>query len=172
MWNVAFEGDTARLRDLKGMHYLARLFAEPGREIHVLDMVGSYPELPESSLGDAGALLDARAKEMYRRRLAEIDEDLETARGDNDPARVAQAEREREFLVRELSRAVGLGGRDRMAGVASERARAAATRALRQAVARLREHHSALAEHLDRTIKTGTFFSYRPDPRAPVDWQL
>jgi tetratricopeptide (TPR) repeat protein len=172
-WVVTFEGETVRLRDLKGMQYLARLFAEPGREIHVLDLVGKHdPELPPSSLGSAGALLDARAKDMYRRRLVEIDEDLDAARANNDAGRRAQAEREREFLVRELSRAVGLGGRDRMAGSASERARAAATRALRQAIARLREHHTGLAQHLDRTIRTGTFFSYQPDPRAPVDWQL
>lgn len=173
LWVVTFEGETARLRDLKGMHYLARMFAEPGREIHVLDLIGNPdPELPPSSLGHAGALLDARAKEMYRRRLAEIDEDLEAAQRDNDLGRAAQAERERDFLVRELSRAVGLGGRDRMAGSASERARAAATRALRLAIARLRADHTALAEHLDRTIRTGTFFVYEPDPRAPIDWQL
>jgi hypothetical protein len=30
--------------------------------------------------GDAGQLLDPRAKEAYRRRLAEIDEDIEEAR--------------------------------------------------------------------------------------------
>jgi tetratricopeptide (TPR) repeat protein len=173
VWVVAFDGETASLRDLKGMQYLARLFAEPGREIHVLDLVGNRdPELPPSSLGAAGAMLDARAKAMYRRRLAEIDEDLEAARGRTDLGCVAQAQRERDFLVRELARAVGLGGRDRMAGAASERARAAATRALRQAIARLRQHHTALAEHLDRTIRTGTFFVYQPDPRAPIAWQL
>ena len=27
------------LRDLKGLHYLARLLAHPGREFHVLDLV-------------------------------------------------------------------------------------------------------------------------------------
>jgi tetratricopeptide (TPR) repeat protein len=173
IWITTFEGETARMRDLKGMQYLARLFAEPGREIHVLDLVGNAdPELPPSSLGDAGTLLDARAKEMYRRRLSEIDEDIETARRNNDAGSVTQAERERDFLMRELSRAVGLGGRDRMAGSASERARCAATRAVRQAIARMREHHTALAEHLDRTVRTGTFFLYQPDPRAPVDWQL
>ena len=29
------------LRDLKGLHYLARLLAHPGREFHVLDLVSS-----------------------------------------------------------------------------------------------------------------------------------
>ena len=38
---MIFDGHTVRLRDLKGMHYLARLLADPGREFHVLDLVSS-----------------------------------------------------------------------------------------------------------------------------------
>ena len=29
------------VRDLKGLHYLARLLADPGREFHVLDLVAT-----------------------------------------------------------------------------------------------------------------------------------
>ena len=36
-----FEGRTVRVRDLKGMRYLARLLAHPGREFHVLDLVAA-----------------------------------------------------------------------------------------------------------------------------------
>jgi hypothetical protein len=46
------------------------------------------------------------------------------------------------------------------------------TRAIRSALARIREHSTILGEHLDRTVHTGTFCSYMPDPRAPVDWRL
>ncbi len=89
-----------------------------------------------------------------------------------DSERAAQADAERDFLVRELARAVGLGGRDRRAGSASERARASVTRAVRQAMARIREHNAPLGEHLDRAIRTGTYCAYLPDPRATVNWQL
>src|ERR687895_313731 len=40
-WSVLFEGRTVRVRDLKGMRYLARLLASPGREFHVLDLVAA-----------------------------------------------------------------------------------------------------------------------------------
>ena len=171
-WCVAFDGHTVRVRDLKGVRYLARLLASPGRELHVLDLVAEegQPGAHPMALGDAGELLDARAKDAYRRRLAEIDEDIQQADVVGDAERAAQAETEREFLVRELARAVGLGGRDRRAGVASERARAGVTRAIRQAIARLAKHHSGLAEHLQRTVRTGTYCAYMPDPRAPADW--
>jgi tetratricopeptide (TPR) repeat protein len=137
-WSVVFEGRTVRVRDLKGIRYLARLLAEPGRELHVLDLVAAETGGPSATaLGDAGEILDGRAKDAYRRRLAEIEEDIEQARTLGDSEREAQADAERDFLVRELARAVGLGGRDRRASSASERARAAVTRAVRQAIARI-----------------------------------
>ena len=182
-WSVAFEGHTVRLRDLKGLRYLARLLAAPGREFHVLDLVavesgrsgaaGRRAErgLAFSSGPDAGMLLDAQAKEAYRRRLAEIEEDLAEARATGDDERAAQADAERDFLVRELSRAVGLGGRDRRVGSASERARASVTRAVRQAMARIRAHLPPLGAHLDRAVRTGTYCAYLPDPRVPAGWE-
>jgi tetratricopeptide (TPR) repeat protein len=181
-WLLAFAGRSVRLRDLKGLHYLARLLAEPGREFHALELVGLARERPNSTGGvrghelgvstggDSGPLLDARAKEAYRRRLTEIDEDIAEATSMADLGRIAQAQAEREFLVRELSRAVGLGGRDRRAGSAAERARVSVTRAVRQAMARIRAHHVPLADHLECVVRTGAYCAYRPDPRVPVTW--
>jgi hypothetical protein len=126
----------------------------------------------QPTLGDAGEVLDARAKDAYRRRLIEIDDDIEQARADGDNERAAQADAERDFLLRELSRAVGLGGRDRRAASSSERARVAVTRAVRQAMSRIAEHDPQLGEHLDRTVRTGAYCAYFPDPRAPAGWEF
>jgi tetratricopeptide (TPR) repeat protein len=183
-WTVAFDEHTVRVRDLKGMRYLARLLAEPGREFHVLDLVsterghtaagGRPPEagLSYPGFGDAGPLLDAPAKEAYRRRLAEIEDDIGEALATGDDERAAQANVERDLLIGELSRAVGLGGRDRRAADASERARASVTRAVRQAIARIRQHHPALGTHLDRAISTGTYCAYLPDSPGTMEWKI
>ena len=183
-WTVIFDESTVRVRDLKGMHYLARLLADPGQEYHVLDLVAAETSsvaqadssragrVPRSALGDAGEMLDAQAKDAYRRRLAEIDDDIEQAQAIGDGERAAQADAERDFLLRELSRAVGLSGRDRRAASASERARAGVTRAVRQAITRIAEHHPQVGEHLSRTIRTGTYCAYMPDPRAPAEWSI
>lgn len=74
----------------------------------------------------------------------------------NEEQRAVQAEAERDWMVRELTRAVGLGGCDRRVGSASGRARASVTRAVRQPMVRIRERHPELGEHLDRAIRTGT----------------
>ncbi len=183
-WSVVFHGQAVHLRDLKGLRYLAHLLTHPGRDFHVLDLVAcergsavdiggrAEPGLAISSGLDAGVLLDAQAKKAYRARLAEIDEDIEEAVAMGDHGRAAQAQGERDFLVRELARAVGLGGRDRYAGSISERARASVTRAVRQAMARIDEHHPALSEHLERTVRTGTYCAYLPDPQARAAWKL
>ena len=168
-WSVGFEGRTVHVRDLKGMRYLAQLLFHPGREFHVLDMVAAQTG-QQTALGDAGEILDERAKTAYRRRLAEIEEDIQQARALEDTRREAQAEAERDFLVRELASAVGLGGRDRRAASDSERARSGVTRAVRQAIARIGEHHPQLGEHLTRSIRTGTHCAYVPDPGAPATW--
>jgi hypothetical protein len=84
----------------------------------------------------------------------------------------AKDEDEIETLGRELSRAVGLGGRDRRAASASERARINVTRAIKIALERIAEHNPALATLLTSSIRTGTFCSYAPDSRLPASWQL
>jgi tetratricopeptide (TPR) repeat protein len=167
-WLLVFEGRTERVRDLKGIRYLAQLLAHPGREFHVLDLVAAETG-QQMPLGDAGEMLDERAKSAYRRRLAEIEEDIEQARALADAERETQADTERDFLVRELARAVGLGGRDRRASSDSERARSGVTRAVRHGIARIGEHHPRLAEHLDHAVRTGTYCAYAPDA-ASIRW--
>jgi tetratricopeptide (TPR) repeat protein len=183
-WSLVFDGHTTRMRDLKGLRYLALLLADPGREFHVLDLVtvergwsgdehqGAEPGLTFSTGLDAGMVLDAQAKEAYRRRLAEINDDIDEAEMLGDTERASQADAEREFLIRELARAVGLGGRDRRVGSASERARASVTRVMRKAMGRISEYDPALGAHLNQAIRTGTWCAYLPDTRVPVSWKL
>ncbi|MGY1708406.1 transcriptional regulator [Geodermatophilus sp. SYSU D00758] len=168
---VTFAGRTVLLQDLKGMRYLARLLAAPDRELHVLDLVATEGG-GVADTGDLGPVLDAQARAAYRRRLAEIDEDVEQARALGDEGRVVRAQADRDYLVRELSRAFGLGGRARSAGSAAERARTSVGRAVRYALARIAAHHPALGDHLGRTVHLGTYCCYGPDRRLPVRWRV
>ncbi|MDW3216901.1 MAG: hypothetical protein R8G01_23120 [Ilumatobacteraceae bacterium] len=179
---VAFGDAEVEMRDLKGLRYIERLLDSPDREHHVLDLVASESGLGASAAraddeletieGTGGPLptIDDEAREAYRRRLAEIDDDIDEASRLNDVGRVELAQRDREFLVAELRRAVGLGGRRRAVGGSAERARSSVTRSVRYAIARLHEQHPAVAAHLDRCVSTGTYCCYRPDPLVAVRW--
>lgn len=180
-FTIAFHGPPFRMRDSKGLRYLARLLASPDREIHVLDLVGTggaanaakSGEVPSSlAHSDAGELVDAEATKAYRRRIADLRDDLLEAEEFNDDARATRARDEIEFLTRELAAGMGLGGRHRRAASTAERARVNVTRAIRLAIRNIARTNPDLARYLDTTVKTGTYCSYRPDTRFPTAWVL
>jgi tetratricopeptide (TPR) repeat protein len=159
------------IRDLKGLKYIARLLAEPSREFRALDLVRLEEGRGGPDRSDVGiVVLDDAAKDAYRRRLADIDEDIADAEAANDLGRAELARCDREYLVAELRRAVGLGGRDRKVLDDGERARTSVTRSIRYSLTRLAEHSPAVASHLEQHVHTGTFCSYAPDGLHPITW--
>src|SRR5262249_55085364 len=130
-WTVGYAGHLCRLKDIQGMAHLAQLLRSPGTQFHALDLVrGSAigcqagrdaaapvpptgqdgeAELQVGNLGDAGEWLDQQAKASYRRRLAELREELQAAKSQSCIAQAEAAEREIDALVAELARATGLG---------------------------------------------------------------
>jgi hypothetical protein len=170
---VSWGDDSVVVRDLKGFRYIARLIEQPDREFHAGDLVRLETGAASIQSADVGLpVLDESAKAAYRRRLADIDEDIEDALAANDLGRVELAERDREYLLAELQRAVGLGGRDRKVLDDAERARVSVTRSIRYSLDRLAEFAPAVAAHLHQHVRTGTFCCYEPDSLHPVDWLL
>src|SRR6202022_1718227 len=191
-WTIGYGGKSFRLKDTKGLGYLAHLLRHPTVEFHVLDLVGgiagereedetshSVHGLPRgeeelekagihiTSLGDAGEMLDEQAKVAYRRRLSELREELEEAKERGKVDRAERAEGGIDARTRELSRAVGLGGRNRRAASASERARQSIGKTIKSVVERIAQGDAQLGDILSRCVKTGTFCSYQPDPVFP-----
>ena len=160
-WRVEHAGKTALVPNLRGMAMLARLAARPHVEIHSLELVSGSVE-PAGDAGDAGELLDDKARAAYRKRVAQLADQIEEAEARGDVARAEAARDEHEQLIKELSRAVGLGGKVRRAGASSERARIAAHRCLREAIKKIGEVDDELGAHLAKAVRTGTFCAYRP----------
>ncbi len=194
-WTASDGGAVLRLKDSKGLHYIAQLLREPDREFHVLDLVaadnGARAEVAAAALGSAAdaqlqalgmhrtidaeageRVLDARARTAYQRRLEDLQDELEEATRFNDPGRAGRAREEIEFIARELARAVGIGQRDRSTASGAERARVNVTRAVKAVIRRIERGNGNLGRYLDTTIHTGTFCSYRPDSRIKVTWKL
>jgi eukaryotic-like serine/threonine-protein kinase len=187
-WTVAYAGKGVRLRHGKGLGDIAILLANPGKEIHVADLIAasaSAPPDPRStptaelvaqglrvSRGVSGdAVLDRRARADCRERLAELHRELEDAERCNDEGRVARARAELDFIAGELASAFGLGGRGRRAGSPIERARKAVASRIRFSLGRIARVHPALAHHLRRYIRTGTICTYVV-PDEPVRWSV
>jgi hypothetical protein len=167
-WSASFAGTTARLRDTKGLRYLAELVAAPGVERHVLDLVdrvegvGVDGDPDRRRLGDAGELLDDRARRAYRHRIEALRADIDDALAEQRLEAAEQLQAELDQLVGELARAFGLGGRSRPAAAAAERARLNVTRAVRAALGKLSEALPDAGAALDRHVRTGTYCVYQP----------
>jgi hypothetical protein len=95
-WSIVYEEDAFRLKDSKGVRYLARLLAAPGDELHALEVAGAEAVgvreaavedgLQVGGFGDAGEILDPQAKAAYRQRLEELRDEVEEAEAWNDPS--------------------------------------------------------------------------------------
>lgn len=177
-WWTAACGDTkVRLRDTKGLCYLAGLVARPGTERHVLDLVDeaeglSTGGLDRRQLGHAGPHADAKTRSVYRERLVALRDQIEDALAVEDDERAAALQTELDTVVAELARSFGLGGRERWASSAAEKARLNVTRALRSALGKLTEALPDAGSVLDRRVRTGAFCAYQPHPDDRITWTV
>jgi AAA ATPase domain len=167
IWEITYGGQRATVPHSKGLNDIATLISRRGDDVHVLELTNT----PVVFSGD-GALVDRGALGAYRRRLADLDDDLAEAEAHRDTERAQLLEGEREALLSELRRVTGVGGRARsFANHPAERARKAVAARIRETIKKLHNEIPALAAHLDAAIVTGTYCRYRP-PQTPSKSQL
>ena len=172
-WTVAYAGSTCRLRDVKGLRYLALLLATPGATCTRSTYVRRAGVDAGADLATpADPLLDDAAREAYRRRLAELGEELEQARGWRDP-RAGRGARGGDRRADRRAGPCGRPGRPRRRLPSpAERARVSVTKAIRSAIRSIGRHHPALAAHLAASVRTGRLCSYAPPGETPPRWTL
>jgi tetratricopeptide (TPR) repeat protein len=162
-WTVTSDEGPLHLKDSRGLQTLHRLISHPDQEFHATDLAAEGEGWKDA--GNAGEHLDREARDSYRARLEDLEEERREAEQFGDPVRARRAQEEIDFLAAELGRAVGLGGRDRKAGSASERARVTVQKRLREAIRKIGAQAPTLGRHLTMTVQTGTFCAYRPAGR-------
>ena len=158
LWEVAYAGQSATVRDSKGLRDLAVLVGRPGVDVPALELAGAVEHGPDA----ADPVLDRTALAAYRHRLADLDDELAGAEAAADLARAERASAEREALLAELRRSTRPGGTSRTMHGDAERARKAVSARIRDAITRIGRVHAELGTHLDRTVVTGTACRYDP----------
>ena len=191
-WTLTFEERVLLLQHSNGLVFVAHLLQHPDGEFHVAQLIALLPSaknnhaqtvhlsrrdkerlgLHDVGDSDSNPLLDAKAKAEYRRRIDDLRDALEHAKEFNDASKVAELEKELEFIALDLSRVVGLGGRDRGHRAEEERARVNVTNAIRALTAKIAKEHPSFGRYLRLTIRTGRFCAYRPDPQSTPHWEF
>ena len=180
MWEIAYtDGKGFHLHDLKGLHYIAYLLDNPGKEVSALDLEKSHPDSPDdtqamqisaaqldenglatSSTDDRQPVMDAKYEQDIRAKLEGLDEERDRMTVLENYVRVAEIEDKKDEIIRQLQSAKGLHGKSRIFANQNERCRKRVTEAIRTSLVKLRTNHKELGEHLDASIKTGGYCSY------------
>lgn len=173
-WLVEHGGSTTRLKNNIGLVYLRILVERAGVEIHALDLVRAARGGPsgEGHSSELGPALDAKARAAYKARVDDLRDTIREAESFGDIARGERAREELERITKELARAFGLGGRARPQASVAERARISVTKALSRAVTLVSGELPLLGQHLGRSLRTGVFCAYDPDPSSRIHWNL
>jgi hypothetical protein len=182
IWELTFGGSSSSVKHCKGMIYIHLLLQSPDQALHSLELsrAAHKPSTATKVSADDRAglsvnqrfhdpVLNERARNEYKERIDSLDWEIAEAERHNDIGRLETLRSEREFLIQQLSRDTGHGGRIRMFKTDSEKARKAVSRAINTALKNIKLQSEEMAQHLSSRIERGKSFIYRCDG---IDWEF
>jgi tetratricopeptide (TPR) repeat protein len=180
-WTIEHDSHTVRLRDSRGLRYVAQLLQHPRREFLALELAADSAEVAnqqKAAMAELGCakenrgepVSDRRAIAAYRERLDVLRSELAETEQNHDLGRAAALREEIEVLVQQLTVDVGLNGRTRGMSSNLERARSAVSKRIREALRRIEVENPSLGQYLSRSIQTGYFCAYDPPVHDQIHW--
>lgn len=164
-WAMNYKKRSVLLKDAKGYHDIQKLLSRPSEVFHCMDLMGSAVDETRSV-----AATDSKARSAYEKRMKELQAEISEAEAMNQIEHISSLREEYEAILDHLSKSMGLSGKSRKVGSTVEKARSAVTWRIRSALKKIEKSHPELGKHLSRSIKTGTYCSYRPE--RPIDWTI
>jgi tetratricopeptide (TPR) repeat protein len=157
LWTICYDNLEITLSDIKGLHDLAKLLAQPNTDIHCSELMAALVQ------EQSHELIDQKAKAEYQRRIRTLPPALAEAETTGNISQVESLEQEYDQILAHLSQSVGKGGKARKSSGTVEKARSAVTWRILKAIEKITEQHPRLGRHLETSIKTGVFCTYRPE---------
>ena len=172
-WYVEVAGRSTTVRNLVGMRHLAELLARPDVDIPATQLAAAVTgNRAVAATAPGPHTLDGRALAGYRRRLTELDRELDAADLTGDAGRSRHAIDERTAILAALRRDTGLGGRPRRIGDDAERTRMRVSKAIHRAIAELSSADRVIGSAFETGVHTGHLCRYASDPGHPISWTV
>jgi hypothetical protein len=179
VWKLSFNGVTAHIPDVLGMGYIAELLRHPRTMIEVATLVANSrgstdtsAEAVEQRVVPADAAMpgmpmsDPKTIRAVKAELEKRRAEFRKGLTEDNPKLQDQIKK----LERYLAQVAGRDGLPRVAGGLASRARSSVKHAVDRAITKIAKQHPALADHLRRSIHTGTSLIYSP-AEVPA-WQF
>jgi hypothetical protein len=154
------------------MRYIVELITRPDAAIGAHSLSATVTGLYDEPRTCGDPALDAQARRQYQRRLTQLDHELDCADLVGDTERSQRAADERDRIIQQLRRDVGLGGRVRHLNDDAERSRMRVSKAIHRAIRKVESAEPVLGRALQTRIRTGFLCRYVPDPGHPIVWRV
>ncbi len=164
LWELSYLNLSAAIKDCKGLHDIAKLLEQPETQFHCTELMGVVLETGGTSM------IDDQALKEYKEKIHSLKAAISDAEEMGLYQKADEFKEEYEALVEHLSQVTGLSNKIRKTGSSIEKARAAVTWRIRNAIKKIEKVHPQLAKHLTNSIKTGTYCSYEPE--TPHEWTV
>lgn len=162
LWELSYLNLSIAIKDCKGLHDIAKLLEQPEKQLNCSELMGVVLETAGTSM------IDDQAMKEYKNKIRTLKMDIDDAQEMGMHQKADQLRHEYETLVEHLSKVMGLSNKIRKTGSSMEKARAAVTWRIRNAIKKIEKVHPQLAKHLANSIKTGSHCSYEPE--VPHEW--
>jgi hypothetical protein len=160
-WTITFGGSSKSFKDAKGFAYIVHLLRNSGSPCLAIELfaasAGAHGAIPIGSAGDA---LDQTALTTFKSHAKDLEFQLAQATRDHDLGRKETLGLELEQLTDQVLSAQGLGGKSRSSHDDREKIRKSVSMAIDRAIQNIRQHHPALATHLNLHIERGHILTY------------
>ncbi|MCL4796476.1 MAG: hypothetical protein KJZ84_18070 [Bryobacteraceae bacterium] len=166
-WRIVYDGQSANFRPLKGFEHLRQLLKSPHLPIEALLLAS--PDAANALKIQASGIpvSDPESQRWLGSRLAEMREEL--AELDmRQSARKLELEAQIPILEKHIRDAENHSGQIRKVKGSAESARLSVTNAISRSTVAIRKALPALADHLEKSIRTGVQCMYTPS--ESINW--
>jgi TolB-like protein/tetratricopeptide (TPR) repeat protein len=156
-WELQYNNQIITIKDSKGLRDIAKLLQQPEEEFYCIDLMGAV------LMASGTKMIDDKAKSEYKQKVQALQIAISDAEEMGLYEKAEQDKEKLDTLIDQLAQTVGIANKTRKTGSSVEKARAAVTWRIRNAIKKIEKVHPQLAKHLSNSIKTGSYCSYKPE---------